>query len=313
MKIIRYTPSHKSQWDQFVNESKNGTFLHLRDYMDYHSDRFEDFSLLCVDDKNNLLAILPANIKHSTLYSHQGLTYGGWIIPTKDVTATTMLEIWDTMMLFFKQNNIDSFIYKTIPHIYHRYPAEEDLYAIFRHNGQIKSSLISTTLPLDDSQLRFNENARRGIKNAIANDVTIEQTCDFSPFWSVLSQMLSEQYNTTPVHSLEEIELLHSRFPNNIKLFVAIHNGEIIAGTLIFFTHTVAHAQYIAASPKGKELKALPLVFDHIIKNECGGCKYFDFGTSNEDGGWLLNEGLITQKCGMGGRGIIYNTFEIKI
>ena len=313
MKIIRYTSNHKSQWDQFVNASKNGTFLFHRDYMDYHSDRFDDFSLMCFDDKDNLIALLPANVNANTLYSHQGLTYGGWIISTKGVTATTMLEIWDKMTSFLKGNNITRLIYKAVPHIYHRYPAEEDIYAIFRNRGQILSTQISTTLPLNDSRLRFNENARRGIKHAVANEVKIEQSHDFGPFWSILTQMLKEQHNTTPVHSLEEIKLLHSRFPNNIKLYVATHNGEVVAGTVMFFTHTVAHSQYIAASPLGKELKALPLVFDHIINHECGDCHWFDFGTSNEDGGMYLNEGLITQKCGMGGRGIAYNIYELNI
>ncbi len=312
MKIVRYTHIYKSQWDDFVNASKNGTFLHLRDYMDYHSDRFDDFSLMCVDDKNNLLAVLPANRCGSTLYSHQGLTYGGWLTSKKGVTATTMLEIWAQMNSFLDENGIDRFIYKSIPHIYHRYPAEEDLYAIFRNGGQILSTLISTTLPLDDTRLRFNENARRGIKKAKSNGVVVSVSHDFEQFWGVLEQMLKEQYNTSPVHSLEEIKLLHSRFPENIKLYVATHNGDIVAGTVIFYTYTVAHAQYIAASPLGKRLNALPLIFDYIINSECGGCRYFDFGTSNENGGRYLNDGLIIQKCGMGGRGVAYNTFELK-
>jgi hypothetical protein len=168
-------------------------------------------------------------------------------------------------------------------------------------------------LPLDESRLRFNENARRAIKYAMANNVKIEQSQEFGPYWLILSQMLSEQHNTTPVHSLEEIELLHSRFPENIKLYVARQDGEAVAGVVMFYTHTVAHAQYIAASPRGKELKVLPLLFDYIISNECGDCRWFDFGTSNEDGGLYLNEGLITQKCGMGGRGIAYNIFELRI
>lgn len=313
MKIVRYTPIFKSQWDEFVNGSKNGTFLHFRDYMDYHSNRFDDFSLMCVDDKNNLIAVLPANRSGNTLYSHQGLTYGGWLTTIKGVTATTMLEIWTLMTSFLKENGIERFIYKAVPHIYHRYPAEEDLYALFRNGGQILSTLMSTTLPLDDTRLRFNENARRCMKNAKSNGVEVKQSCDFEGFWSVLEQMLSEQYNTSPVHSLDEIKLLHSRFPENIKLYVATHKEEVVAGTVMFFTHTVAHAQYIAASPLGKTLKALPLIFDYIINNECGDCRYFDFGTSNENGGMYLNEGLITQKCGMGGRGIAYNTFELKL
>ncbi len=313
MKIVRYTYNNKTQWDDFVNESKNGTFLHLRNYMDYHSDRFEDYSLMCIDDKGKLVAILPANRVGKVVYSHQGLTYGGWITSAKGVNATSMLNVWDAMNDFFATNGIKRFIYKAIPHIYHRYPAEEDIYAIFRSKGVIHSTQISTTLPLDDSRLRFNENARRGIKNAIANNVVNECTTDFGPFWSILTHMLREQHNTSPVHSLGEIELLHSRFPKNIKLYVARQDDEVVAGVVMFYTHTVAHAQYIAASPKGKELKALPLLFDHIINNECGDCRWFDFGTSNENGGLYLNDGLITQKCGMGGRGIAYNIYELKI
>lgn len=313
MKIRRYTYKDKDKWDAFVKVSKNGTFLHLRDYMDYHSCRFDDFSLICVDDKEKILALLPANRGDDTLYSHQGLTYGGWIVSTKSIQASTMLEVWDVMNDFLRENGLKRLIYKAVPHIYHRYPAEEDLYAVFRNGGQVYSTLISTTLPLDNSRLRFNENARRGMKIAMANGVKVSCSDDWDSYWNVLSEMLKTQYNTTPVHSLEEIKLLHSRFPENIKLYIARQDGEVVAGIVMFFSYTVAHAQYIAASPLGKELKALPLVFDHIINNECGNCRWFDFGTSNEDGGLYLNEGLITQKSGMGGRGITYTTYEMRI
>ena len=72
--IQRYTPEHKRLWDEFVAKSKNATFLHFRDYMDYHADRFTDHSLMAFDAKGNVLALLPANIDGDTLHSHQGLT-----------------------------------------------------------------------------------------------------------------------------------------------------------------------------------------------------------------------------------------------
>lgn len=262
MKIVRYTSEDKSRWDLFINKSKNATFLHLRDYMDYHNDRFVDFSLMCIDDNNNIAAILPANRVDNVLYSHQGLTYGGWITPTMGFTVTTMLEVWQLMTAYLASHGIERLIYKAIPYIYHRYPAEEDIYAIFRTGGTFHSSLISTTLPLDNTRLRFNENARRGMKTALANGIVVEQSNDFDAYWNVLSQMLHEQYNTTSVHSVDEIKLLQSRFPHNIKLYIARHNDEIVAGVVIYFTSTVAHAQYIAASTQGKTLKALPLLFD---------------------------------------------------
>lgn len=313
MKIIRYTDKYKSQWDDLVSNSRNGTFLHLRNYMDYHSDRFEDCSLMCADEKDRIIAVLPANISGETLYSHQGLTYGGWITDIKAVTATTMLQMWEQMVEFLRSEGVRTLIYKTIPYIYHSYPADEDIYALFRYGGQLYSTLISTAVSLQENRLAFNENATRGIKYALKNGVIIEHTNDYSQYWDLLSSLLFEKYKTKPVHSLAEILLLKKRFPENIKLYVARKEDEIVAGAVIFFTKNVAHAQYIATSEKGRILKALPLLFDYVITNECNMCEYFDFGTSNEDSGRIINDGLIRQKTGMGGRGVAYNTFKIEL
>lgn len=313
MKIIRYTDKYKSQWDDLVSNSRNGTFLHLRNYMDYHSDRFEDCSLMCEDEKDRIIAVLPANISGETLYSHQGLTYGGWITDIKAVTATTMLQMWEQMVEFLRSEGVRTLIYKTIPYIYHSYPADEDIYALFRYGGQLYSTLISTAVSLQENRLAFNENATRGIKYALKHGVIIEHTNDYSQYWDLLSSLLFEKYKTKPVHSLAEILLLKKRFPENIKLYVARKEDEIVAGAVIFFTKNVAHAQYIATSEKGRILKALPLLFDYVITNECNMCEYFDFGTSNEDSGRIINNGLIRQKTGMGGRGVAYNTFKIEL
>ena len=74
--IVRYTPGHIAEWNQFVEASKNGTFLFDRRYMDYHADRFNDFSLMFYLG-SRLLAVLPAHVVGDTLCSHNGLTYGG--------------------------------------------------------------------------------------------------------------------------------------------------------------------------------------------------------------------------------------------
>ena len=44
--IIKYTPEYRQQWDAYVAKARNATFLFYRNYMDYHSDRFKDYSLL---------------------------------------------------------------------------------------------------------------------------------------------------------------------------------------------------------------------------------------------------------------------------
>ncbi len=310
MRIERYTPGKKALWDSFVNESKNGTFLFKRDYMDYHSDRFDDFSLMAYNDKNRLVALLPACKDGNTVYSHRGLTYGGWVMSLRHFDVTDMLAVWDEMAGYFTSKGVKHLEYKAIPHIYHRYPSEEDIYALFRSRGWLAASYVSTVIPLGEP-LGFNENARRGLRCAERSGVTIEESDDYAGFWEVLTRLLKERYGTLPVHTLPEIELLHSRFPENVKLYAAKMNGKIVAGTVMYYSETVAHAQYIAASEEGKLVKALPLLFDYVMRKECAGFRYFDFGTSNEDGGNYLNEGLVRQKCGMGGRAVAYNIYRV--
>ncbi len=307
--IERYTPDRKNEWDAFVSRSRNATFLFFRDYMDYHADRFIDHSLLFRDRQNRITALLPASIDRNQLKSHGGLTYGGLLL-SDHVTATDMLDMMDALIEYAATRGITDIIYKAIPHIYHTVPSEEDSYALFRHGATVQSVLMSSVVDLT-APLPFNENARRAVRHAAASGVTVSESSGFNRFWSILTTLLKEKYDTAPVHTLDEITLLHSRFPDNIRLFTAEHDGEIVAGTVIYFTRTTAHAQYIASTPRGRELKALPLLFEYIMKQHCGAVRYFDFGTSNEDAGRYLNEGLIRQKCGMGARGIAYTTYHL--
>lgn len=305
-----YNPDMRDEWNRFVALCKNYTFLHNRNYMDYHCDRFHDHSLVAYNENGKIVAVLPANRVGNTLYSHQGLTYGGWLIPTKHFTVVDMLDLFDRMKVFLSSIGISELIYKAVPHIYHSYPAEEDLYAIFKHGGTLIETNVSTTIPLDNP-FHFNDNYRNLANYAARTGVKIEASEDFESFWKVLSELLKEKYDVSPVHSHEEIKLLHSRFPKNIRLFTAVKDGTILAGTLIYDTGIVAHAQYIASTTEGREGGALPLLFKSLIGSEFKHCRYFDFGISNEEHGRYINEGLVKQKCRMGGRAIVHNIYKL--
>lgn len=308
-----YKPDFKAQWDEAVSASRNGTFMHLRDYMDYHSDRFNDMSLVARNN-GNVLAVLPACREGDTLYSHRGLTYGGWLMPLRHFDVTTMLQVWNMMIDLLREHGIKRIVYKPVPHIYHRYPAEEDLYAVFRNGGVLVASNISATINLDEP-LPFDRGNKSNVNTAVRNGVVVSESDNWQGYWQVLDGLLMEKYGKHAVHSLEEIKLLHSRFPENIKLYTASQGDEVLAGVVMYYCGSeVAHSQYIASSEHGRELKALPLLFDFLIKQAGDeGYRYFDFGISTEQDGMYLNEGLVSQKCRMGGRGIVYNTYEITI
>ena len=310
--IIRYESSMAARWNEFVRQSRNGTLLHERGYMDYHSDRFTDCSLVALRE-GKLCALLPACVEGDALWSHRGLTYGGWLMPLKHFDATVMIDVMDAACQWMSENGIKRLVYKPVPHIYHRYPCEEDLYALFRHQARLIETNISTTIDLT-CPLPLDRGNKSGLNAARKAGIQVGPSEDWQGYWHLLSSLLDERYSTRPVHTLDEMRLLQSRFPENIKLYTATLHGELLAGVVMYLSHPVAHCQYIGASPQGKDIKALTLLFDHLInKSQQQGYRYFDFGISNEDHGRYLNEGLVRQKSRLGGRGIVYNTFEINL
>ena len=305
--IRRYSPELVDDWNGFVTSSKNGTFLFDRRYMDYHADRFIDHSLM-IYRRGRLYALLPGNVNGDTFYSHQGLTYGGLLMNDK-TTAADVVEIFRMINAYLRAEGLKTVVYKPVPWIYHQQPSEEDLYAII----QVCDVRITRGLSSAITREHLNEWYRirqNGVQKAKKAGVRIEQTEDYHSFWHILSNNLRERYGLNPVHTVEEIELLHQRLPENIRLFVAKEGQQTIGGCVLYVTGRVVHSQYIAASPRGRELHALDLLFEEVIAQSLKNHAYFDFGISTEKQGTYLNQQLIYQKEGFGGRGICYEWYK---
>lgn len=316
MNIRRYTAEDKAQWNRFVESSKNGTFLHNRDYMEYHCDRFEDYSLLFLSQKNKVIALLPANIKNNVLYSHQGLTYGGLIFSTS-TSLNDVMEMFDSLKVYMRENGIASLVYKQIPAIYHRCPSDEDDYALWRNDASIEICNIATTIPLHTPLLPKVEKCRkRRLKQAEQYGFKICEDVSLSDFWPILEESLKAHHNASPIHSLEEMELLQSRFPENIKCYIAQRpDGTNAGGVVLYVTDEVVHVQYGHASLQGYEEHVMEYIYFYLLdkyRND-GHTLYIDFGTSNEQAGRYLNAGLVRQKEGFGGRSIAYRQFRLTV
>lgn len=309
IEIIPYTPQLKGMWDNAVTDSRNGLFQHLRDYMDYHADRFADCSLLASDAKGRIIAVLPAHAAGDEVSSHRGLTFGGWLM-TLRADMPAMMEVWAAMTEYYRSCGFHSLYYRPAPYIYHRYPAEEDIYALFRAGGELRGVQVSSVV--DNSCPRgFDMASRQSVRKAAAAGIEAGESSQWPLFWQILSDRLQERYDSSPVHGLDEIMLLQSRFPEQIRLFTATLEGRIIAGVVIYDCGTAVHSQYCASTDEGRQSRALPFLYRHIL-DVYARRRFFDFGTSNEDGGMILNEGLIRQKCGFGGRAVAYNAYTVR-
>lgn len=308
--VKRYTGEKDAEeWNRLVETSKQGTFLLNRAYIDYHSDRFADHSLMIYKDGKSY-AVLPGNEDGHTYYSHQGLTYGS-LITTCQSSTYDICQVFTAINAYLKSAGFQKVIYKAIPWIYHQIPAEEDLYAIVKEcHAHIAVRNIASVIDMSHP-LKWYNIRKQGARKAFEQHIRIECSEDYTSFWDILSTNLMNSYQAKPVHTLEEIKLLHARFPENIKLYVAMEqDGKMLGGTLLYITPKVVHTQYISASNEGKRKHALDALFMHLIQQEYRDCKFFDFGTSNEDGGKVLNTSLIYQKEGFGGRGVVYDTYE---
>lgn len=309
--LSRYTDTDKESWNDFVANSRNGNFLFDRNYMDYHRERFSDHSLL-FRKKNKIVALFPSNERGRTIYSHQGLTFGG-LITTYDLRMVEVLEIFDLIKVYYKALDFDTIIYKPIPHPFSSYPSEEELYALFRSGARLISRNISSVLPLKN-RLRFSESKRQSVTKCMDQGVVVVENNDFSGFWKLLTDVLSK-FDTLPTHSLAEITLLKDRFPDRIRLFEARLPDEeqLLAGIVVYdFTHTV-HTQYMANSDEGRKRGVLDYINHVLINDIYPQHSYFSWGISTERGGEYLNAGLIQQKEMMGGRGVVLDTYQLDV
>ena len=319
LKVVRYTYENAQEWDGFVEGSKNGTFLFMRAYMDYHSDRFKDHSLMiydCNESKTRLVGLLPANEKDTTLYSHQGLTYGGLVLSRKAHIAEVG-EIFTAIKDYLRGNGFRKLIYKQIPKVYHTLPSEEDEYWLWQHNATKVGCAVMTAVDLYATTNGTTSSRKGTTHNKLVREgYKVVTDAPITDFWPLLTSNLMERFNAKPVHSLDEILRLQSAFPKNIRCCTVVSpTGETIAGTLLFISKQVVRTQYISASHEGKLHNALDLLMPELIamsrKNDT--YRYFDFGTSMATDGESLNTGLLQQKEGFGGRSIACNVYSIDI
>lgn len=310
MKLVRYESGQEAAWNTFAAAARNGLFLFDRRFMEYHAHRFTDHSLIFLDDADKIIGLMPANIENNILWSHQYLTFGG-IITGTNVKMPAILNMFTLLRAHMRQNSITKLYYKAVPHIYHRYPAEEDLYALFCNNASL-IKVEATTSVLLEAPAPYSKGKKYGIKKACRCGLHVKESLDYKTYITLLTEVLKTRHNAVPVHTADELLLLRSRFPDNIRLFTAMLNGKMLAGAVVFLYGTTAHTQYLMNTDEGKQCGALDLVIDHLLQFfGNAGYRYLDFGRSSANNAKELNLGLISQKENFGARSIVQQTFEL--
>ncbi|WMI68043.1 FemAB family protein [Mangrovimonas sp. YM274] len=308
-----YTPNDFDVWNLFVAKAKNSTFLFHRNFMEYHSDRFHDFSLMVFKD-SVLKAVLPGNRVGEVLHSHQGLTFGGLLLEP-NIGFEQVNEMISAILEFLPKQGIKQFNVKTLPSFYCKSAANEMTFMLQNKGASLAKTFM--VLAVDYAHpLSIHKTKLKHCKRNSDMRFVIKESTDFSLFWNeVLQPRLQSKFDTRPVHSLEEIQLLRERFPKNIKQFDIFYEDRILAGITIFENELVVKSQYGATTKEGEKLRAFDYLFIHLIKHFQGkGKHYFSMGTVMDDSfeqGY--NPGLLKQKEELGCDLYLQEIYSLKL
>ncbi|MEM6297188.1 MAG: hypothetical protein AAF740_00700 [Bacteroidota bacterium] len=313
MTIRPYTDADKEHWDTFVAATKNAHFLFFRDFMEYHKDRFVDASQMVFDTKGKLTALLVANQKEEVLYAHQGLTFGG-VLWQSSLKLKAFFEMMDALIVHLCELGFRKWIYRVPPRYQQSVSCDELQTALFYLGAtRIKTELCSV---IDLTNFKWSRSKQYAIRKAQKESIRIRKLPDWTLFEPMLRTRLQSRYGISPVHTKEEMLYLMTQFPENISVYGAFYEDELLAGVTLFDNHFsgCVHAQYITSKSHPLQTKALDLLFsERILAAKTEEKRYFSLGISSEDQGNRINAGLTHWKERWGAAPFLHETYQIDL
>ena len=310
--VQSYESRHEDAWENLVTRSANGNMMHTRRFISYHRDRFRDRSVI-LKDRARLVGVFPAAedpVNPTVVVSHPGLTFGG-LVHDGSIRGASMIHALQQVADYYRSLGYRHLRYKAVPAIYHSVPAEDDKYALFSLNAQRYQCDLSVALNLARRR-RVSQRRSHSLRRARRAEVSAAASwAEIAGFWKILQMNLARRHDARPVHSLDEISLLHERFPDKVVLITATIDGALVGGTLLFAMGPVLRAQYTATTPQGRAVCATDPMIEHAIKVACErGCTIFDFGGCTSDEGRDLHQDLYYFKASFGGGGVVYEQYD---
>lgn len=315
--VVRsYQPGDAEVWDNLVVRSSTGTILHTRRFISYHGDRFLDRSLMIEDRRGKLVGVIPAAGDPSDaemVVSHPGLTYGG-LVHDGSLRGASMVDALAEITGHYRTLGYSRFRYKVVPSIYRSAPSDDDLYALFRIGFDRYRCDLSAAIDLSRRGRVAHSRPQRRRRAEAAGVSAKEDWEEIAAFWQVLELNLARRHGASPVHSLDEIDLLHDRFPSEILLMAAKIGDVLVGGALLFLTGPVLKAQYTGTTEEGRATFAMDPVLEQAIDlARERGCRFFDFGTATLDEGRSLSQDLYQFKVSFGAGGVAYDHYELDL
>jgi len=325
--VVRFSTSHRRQWEGLVRQSTNGTLFHTRSFLEYHpAERFQDHSLV-FSKGSNFVAVLPATITQSepgpVLCSHPGSSFGGLAL-SPSISMNETDGIISSLVRYCREQGLVAVEMTLAPPIYSSPPNQELEFLLYRHGFQYVSRGLAQIVSLRSHPARkpsaqsppvrqASAEFKRKVRRAEGMGVEVVGSDDLPSFYKILEQNLAQRHGAKPTHSLTELSDLERRLPNRLRLYVAFLGDEMIAGLLAFVCNArVALAFYICFLEEYQSYRAINLLCEKTMfwfREE--GLEYFDFGTSTI--AMQPNWGLIQFREGAGACGFMRSRMRLEL
>ena len=222
------------------------------------------------------MSVVPAAIEvdetgRRILRSPSGATLGGPTLPTQFGLRSTH-ELVQTLVKYVRFLGLDGLSLGTVPHIYWRNP-DDTLEFVLRDTGfqcraELSHYVSLSNYPTDDimqgipakRRIRFRKALRHGMRFTVA----VGQD-DIRRFYEVLRQNKTH-HDATPAHSLEEIERIVEIMGEDLQIFCAELDGEIVAGLYCLAVNEKScYTQYLVDLPHRRGFEAMRFTLFHTL------------------------------------------------
>jgi hypothetical protein len=321
LEIKRSEEIDQRDWDELIfDPMSNGEFVNSMQYLSYHPEgRFTDASVAIVDaDTNTVKSVFPAasdRSRHSVV-SHPGTTFAGMIYNLRNLSIEELENHIDLLISHYREQGFLKLEMRLPSIAYHNQPEAKLIFLLLQKKFQIKGSHLINAIKLEkihneeDLIKQYLIKRRNRIKKTLnLQTLKFEKWEKIEPsVWDHLSDHLIQKFGTGPTHSLDEINILCSKFPEQIVPYGVTEKETNQYGALglIFKYKQVFHTQYLDTNFELSTPYPNFFLIHHLILTAVEeGYSVFSFGASTEKWGSVLNKGLFRYKDEFGGGSIL--------
>ncbi|MDA3843849.1 MAG: GNAT family N-acetyltransferase [Candidatus Kapabacteria bacterium] len=317
--VHKYVPENKAEWEDFVENSNNGTMFHKQAFLDYHPDGRFPFYHLMIRRGEKLVGVLPGGTKKDgkEFWSPMGASYGS--IVTDDISFELSLQILDAVVAHFRENDFDDIYLIPPPLVYSINYAQHIEYAMLYRKFDFELHYISHAIEMkhgDDFLKHYDKTARKSVRKILREGkLSIRESDDYESFNKILIENKA-RHNIKPTHSLEDMLKLRDLMPDKVRLNMVYYEDKPIAGSWLFFCNEkVVLCFYNMLLYEYEHLKPVYLIMHETIRAAYEeGYQWVDIGVSQDTSAedpMTPSLNLIYFKERFDSRGILRSTFHL--